>query len=162
MRSRDTSREAWKLVAESGLLGGKHLTIYEMVGRYPDCTANEIFLKLKYLGKIRGEFDSNTHSRFTELRDMGCIEEVQRRPCSTSGRLAVTWEVTGRHPIENWRQVAKGKGRRPLEDTILDLKEEIRDLQADNARLRKHLQVARTKRRARRKPIIKKKQLRLT
>lgn len=156
MRIRDTSLESWEPIAE--VLGPRHAAIYEMVARYPDQTTNEIFLKLRYLGNIevRGKVDWNLHSRMCELRDMGCIYESGRRHCSTSGRLAVTWRVTGRRPMKDWRRASKGKGRRPLEDTILDLREEIQELKKENSNLRLALKVERNKRRARRIPITKK------
>lgn len=30
-------------------------------------------------------------ARFTELADMGLIEEVERRPCNVTGRRAIVW-----------------------------------------------------------------------
>lgn len=160
MRIRDTSLNSWDLVAEA--LGPRHKAIYETVARFPDLTTNELFLKLRLFHKmeVKGKVDWNLHSRMCELRDMGCVYESGRRHCSTSGRLAVTWRITGKLPAKDWRRVSKGKGRRPLEDTVLDLREQIRELQTENAKLRLNLRVERNRRRARRTPITKK-QLRL-
>jgi hypothetical protein len=136
MRSRDTSKESWERLVESGLLGPKHKAIYISVALNPGLTANEHVRLMREKGRIKGDFDSNTHSRFTELRDMGCIREVERRKCTTSGRPAVTWEVTGRFPDPDWRQRSKGKGRRPVEDEVLDLRERVRALERENRRLK--------------------------
>lgn len=142
IRSRDTSRESYHDILESGLLGKKREVLYASIALHPNLTANEHFKHLKNTGRLRGEFDSNTHARFTELRDMGCIQESGRRHCSTTGRLAITWEITGRYPDPNWRQNVKGRGRRPIEDEVLDLRSRVRVLEKENIELRAKLLVS--------------------
>ena len=91
MTTRDTSAEAYRTICDSGLLGLVHKHVYSTVYRHGPMTANEAFEEMRRMLVHRYRHDSNTHARFTELRDMGCLKEVGTRPCNITGRRAILW-----------------------------------------------------------------------
>jgi len=98
--TRDTSLEAYKKIKENGMLGKRKMEIYDVVFRHGPLTANEAFNILK-LEKYRNlNFDSNTNSRFTELRDCGCLQEVGKKKCKITGNTVILWDVTKSLPVK--------------------------------------------------------------
>lgn len=94
--TRQTSIDAYRTIMEDGTISKKRKEIYDILFRHGPLTANETFkiLKKEKYGNL--SFDSNTHARFTELRDMGLTYEVRTRPCSVTNRSVIEWDVTKR------------------------------------------------------------------
>ena len=91
MGIRETSREAYRQLVESGVLRGKQAAILWLVVTHGPGTAAEIL--------HRSSHDGNRNlarARFTELAAKGLISEVDRRQCRITGRVALVWEATDR------------------------------------------------------------------
>lgn len=96
---RETSREAYKYVVETGKVAKRHRQIYKALYHHGAMSAGETF---EFLNRNYGlRFDSNTHARFSELENMGYIREVGKRPCRITGRTVTIWDVTAKAgPVE--------------------------------------------------------------
>lgn len=82
---RDTSRSAYQQIKDEGLLSARRLAVYDVLFREPfPMTGREISEKLR---------DPSAHKRLSELRDLGVVEEADKRDCSVTGQQAVTWRV---------------------------------------------------------------------
>ena len=92
---RETSAEAYRYIRDNGLLSKKLLEVYHELCKCKEpATSGEIFARIIKPNNVL----SQTRSRFTELRDMGLIQECDKRPCRISGRSSITWQVTGALP----------------------------------------------------------------
>ena len=60
-------------------------------------------------------------TRFTELRKLGVIYEVQNRKCTITGRTSIEWGLTDRLPV-NIKNPNKTKKQR-LDDALNSLRE---------------------------------------
>lgn len=106
---RKTSINVYNEIKNNGLLSKRRFEIYSAVFKYGPVTAMEVFKKLK--------LNTNQSGRFSELRDMGVIQEVGEKQCSITGRTAIIWEATDNLPKEiNTKQSKKEK-----KDYILDV-----------------------------------------
>jgi len=90
-RKRRTSIEAYEALKESGKLSRLRWIIYDYLFHNGPATAQEAF---KALG-----LQTNQSGRFTELRQLGVIEEVGRAQCRVTGREVIAWDVTERSEI---------------------------------------------------------------
>lgn len=59
-------------------------------------TANEVFEQLN--------LKTNQSGRFTEMLEMGVIQEVGERVCSITGRNVILWDVTDQLPKKKERK----------------------------------------------------------
>ena len=96
--TRSTSIEAYHTIRDNGMLSRRRFEVYETLFHYGPMTANETFVQIARQ-RPGMRFDSNTHARFTELRDMGVAAELGARPCSITGMNAILWDVTDRLPV---------------------------------------------------------------
>lgn len=94
MTTQPTSREAYKLLVESGQLKGKQAQALEAVVRHGPATSAEIIQTL-------GTNVNLWRARFTELQARGLIAQIGTRKCTITGRAAIVWQFTGRtKPLE--------------------------------------------------------------
>lgn len=131
--TRDTSIEAYHKMRDQGLLGRRRLEIYEIVCLHGPMTANQAFQYLDKSYRADGRvfrFDSNTRARFTELREMGALEERGEVVCPVSGMNVINWAITG--------SLAHKREKQPTKTEI------IKHLEKENAGLRDKLQRAQT------------------
>lgn len=91
MSVRETSKEAYKQLVESGELRGKQAQILELVVKHGAGTAAEILQ-----GSPHDRNRNLARARFTELQARGLIIEVGVRDCKVTGRQALVWEYSGR------------------------------------------------------------------
>lgn len=87
---RQTSIDAYHEMESKGLLTGRRWEIYDIVFNHGPMTATEVFQQLG--------LKTNQSGRFTELRDMGVLCEVQVRKCSVTGMKVIEWDVTPNLP----------------------------------------------------------------
>lgn len=74
------------LVSE-GFVGDRQAVVYDMLKSFPGRTDRE-------LAELLFDDDPNmVRPRRKELVDMGLVEELPKRKCSVSGRMALTWRV---------------------------------------------------------------------
>ena len=113
---RQTSIQAFYKVKESGILSKLRLKVYEIVCYHGPLTANEM---RKYADS---EANSGVFStRLSELQRMGAVETVGKRPCNTTGHVALVWDITGdmptkhENPYGHLRSVKKAKKKEVLD-----------------------------------------------
>lgn len=80
---RDTSREAWAHLNESGTLAERQLAVLGVLCHREPCTATEL--------EVRGGW-----KRLSELERMGLVARGPARACRVTGHRAFTWQLTGR------------------------------------------------------------------
>lgn len=88
--TRETSRESYKLLVESGALPVSQAKILEAIVAKPNSTSGEVCSELGL------ENVNAWRARFTELQARGLIVESGTRKCLVSGRTTLTWVYSGR------------------------------------------------------------------
>ena len=138
MAVRDTSVQSYHELRASGKLGKQQLEVYRIIQEHGPMTSGEVYQIL-----VTGLSATNplgaypqTRPRCTELRSMGMIEEAGRRPCKSTGRLAILWRSTDR--------IVPLPFERPKRETLTQLRAErdafklrVADLEHENRMLRK-------------------------
>lgn len=126
-RIRDTSRDAYDNLKE--ILTEKRWQVYRtLYGRGP-MTAQELF---KAVG-----CDTNQSGRFTELRDMGLIQELGTKKCPVTGNTAIEWDVTSLDdPITPEKKPSRLK---ELEEALVKEADLTMELQAENRELKREI-----------------------
>jgi hypothetical protein len=92
-RHRETSIEAFYDAIDRGTILTRRMQVYAALREIPNSTASETFT---YISENRGQhlrYDSNTATRFSELRNLGLIRETGTRLCRITGRKCITWTV---------------------------------------------------------------------
>jgi len=111
--TRRTSRDAYYSIKENGLLSKRRFEVYEYVYLNGPCTAREAYKDLCKGSQIN---PSSYLSRFSELRDLGVLEEVGERFDSETKQTVILWDVTDAMPskVKKPDQIkcsyCKGKG----------------------------------------------------
>lgn len=95
--TRETSIEAYHAIVKEGLLGKMQEHALLAVVNYGPCTSAEAFEHLRG-NRIYDNPIVQSRARFTELRNMGVIQEKGQRRCKITGRTAIVWEFTGNKP----------------------------------------------------------------
>lgn len=90
MTTRETSREAYRQLVESGQLRGKQREALQAVVGYGGGTSAEI------IAHSLGTNVNLWRARFTELAARGLIVEAGTRKCRITGKTAIVWEYSGR------------------------------------------------------------------
>ena len=124
--TRQTSIESYKYLVDNKIIGKRQAEVYKVLLDHGPLTCNETFNILKTKVSREFSFDSNTHARFTELRDMDLIEELGTRKDSFTGRNVILWGVTNRPPK---------KIKKSIEDEIKKLDIRIEKLVAKRNKL---------------------------
>lgn len=100
MPVRQTSIDVYNEIRESGVLSEKRWEVYDALYRHGPHTSNEIWNIIKNETGQDMNFNSNSAARMTELREMGCIEELEVRECSITGKNVTVWQTTNNMPIK--------------------------------------------------------------
>lgn len=113
---RETSLQAWESMRDSKLLPEARLRMLLGVIYGEPCTAREA---VKAYEDKHGERTlSGGWKRISELERLGVIEEVERRPCSITGRRAIVWRVTGRLPEKKAGKGPKKRSQNPADPRL--------------------------------------------
>ena len=92
MKTRDTSIECYNKIKQEGLLSKMRFKVYSaLLSIGKPSTTREVY---ETMNVIKQEA-----TRFTELRNLGVIYEVQSRKCTITGRTSIEWDLTDRLPI---------------------------------------------------------------
>jgi predicted transcriptional regulator len=119
MKTRQTSIECYNQIKRDGLLSKMRFRVYSaLLSMGKPSTTREVY---ETMNVIKQEA-----TRFTELRNLGVIYEVQNRKCSITGRTAIEWDLTDRLPV-NIKQTNKTKKQR-VNDALNSLRELYRNL----------------------------------
>lgn len=115
--NRETSRQAYRQLVESGQLKGKQQTALLNVIEHGPATSAEIIQRIS----------PNTNlwrARFTELQARGLIVEVGQRKCTVTGRTALVWEYSGRtKPLEPKHRTGSKELRALLKQALAVIEE---------------------------------------
>tara|TARA_R100001463_G_scaffold14501_3_gene38089 strand:- start:7816 stop:8238 length:423 start_codon:yes stop_codon:yes gene_type:complete len=95
MNTRQTSIDCYKQIKEEGLLSKMRLKVYEAILNNAPCTSGEAFATMT----TKENQISQSRARFTELRELGVIYEVQNRKCTITGMNVIEWDLTDKLPI---------------------------------------------------------------
>ena len=95
MTIRQTSIDCYNKIKSEGLLSKMRLKVYEAILRKAPCTSGEAFATMT----TKENQISQSRPRFTELRELGVIYEVQNRKCTITGRTSIEWDLTDRLPV---------------------------------------------------------------
>ena len=92
-RPRETSVIAFYRAIDAGVIETRRTQAWWGLQALGIATTSEVFEYLKETLHLGPRYDSNTATRFTELRDLGLIREVGTRHCRVTGQLCITWIV---------------------------------------------------------------------
>ncbi len=93
---RETSRMAYNFIKERGLLSKRRFQVYELVYTFGPLTMNQL---LEKANMMYGNKNSGVYStRLSELRDVGCLQELGTTICPISKRKVILWDVTEKLP----------------------------------------------------------------
>jgi len=116
MRTRKTSKEAYRNLIDSGVLAEKNSIVYKHLFLNGATTQK----------KTERFFNDRTYTlrpRFAQLEKMGLIEAIGEEECSETGRKNTLWDVTSRvQPLE------LNKTSKTKKDRVKDAVDSMRDL----------------------------------
>ena len=117
MKTRQTSIECYNKIKKEGLLSKMRFKVYEAIIKNAPCTSGEAFATMT----TKENQISQSRARFTELRDLGVIYEVQNRKCTITGMSVIEWDLTDKLPLRTKKQ-NKTKSNR-INDALNSLRE---------------------------------------
>ena len=117
MNTRQTSRDCFTQIKEEGLLSKMRFKVYEAILKNAPCTSAEVLSTLL----SKNSAITSSRARFTELRELGVIYEVQNRKCNITGRTSIEWDLTDRLPI-NIKKSNKTK-KQKIDEVLNSLRE---------------------------------------
>ena len=117
MKTRQTSIDCYNKIKSEGLLSNMRFKVYEAILRKAPCTSGEAFATMT----TKENQISQSRARFTELRELGVIYEVQNRKCKITGMNVIEWDLTDRLPV-NVKKSNKTK-KNKIDDALNSLRE---------------------------------------
>lgn len=91
-RTRETSREAYKELIESGALDGMRGEVWAWLYLHGPATRNEV---ARGIHKV----PNDTSTRLKELVDMGNVREVGEDRCRVTGKNVILYDVTNQRHV---------------------------------------------------------------
>ena len=114
MKTRQTSIDCYNEIKRNGLLSKMRFEVYSaLLSMGKPSTTREVYQTMNVL--------KQEATRFTELRNLGVIYEVQNRKCTVTGRTSIEWDLTDRLPV-SFKNKNKTKKQR-INDAINSLRE---------------------------------------
>tara|TARA_R100001530_G_scaffold121086_1_gene88466 strand:+ start:823 stop:1236 length:414 start_codon:yes stop_codon:yes gene_type:complete len=93
MNTRQTSIDCYNQIKQEGLLSKMKFKVYSaLLAIGKPSTTREVY---ETMNVVKQEA-----TRFTELRNLGVIYEVQNRKCAITGRTSIEWWLTDRLPVK--------------------------------------------------------------
>ena len=104
MKTRQTSIDCYNQIKSEGLLSNMRFRVYSaLLAIGKPSTTREVYATMNII--------KQEATRFTELRKLGVIYEVQNRTCTVTGRTSIEWDLTDRLPV-NVKNTNKTKKQR--------------------------------------------------
>ena len=104
MKTRQTSIDCYNQIKQDGSLSKMRFEVYSaLLSMGKPSTTREVYETMNVL--------KQEATRFTELRKLGVIYEVQNRKCTITGRTSIEWDLTDRLPV-NVKNTNKTKKQR--------------------------------------------------
>ena len=114
MNTRQTSIDCYNKIKAEGLLSKMRFQVYSaLLSMGKPSTTREVYDTMDVI--------KQEATRFTELRNLGVIYEVQNRKCTITGRTAIEWGLTNNLPV-NIKKSTKTKKHR-VDDALSSLRE---------------------------------------
>ena len=114
MKTRQTSIDCYNEIKRDGSLSKMRFEVYSaLLAMGKPSTTREVY---ETMDVIKQEA-----TRFTELRKLGVIYEVQNRKCTITGRTSIEWDLTDRLPI-NIKKSNKTK-KQKIDEVLNSLRE---------------------------------------
>jgi predicted transcriptional regulator len=114
MNTRQTSIDCYNEIKRDGSLSKMRFKVYSaLLSMGKPSTTREVY---ETMDVIKQEA-----TRFTELRKLGVIYEVQNRKCTITGRTAIEWDLTDRLPV-NIKKSNRTK-KHKIDDALNSLRE---------------------------------------
>jgi predicted transcriptional regulator len=114
MNTRQTSIDCYNEIKRDGSLSKMRFEVYSaLFSMGKPSTTREVYSTMNVV--------KQEATRFTELRKLGVIYEVQNRKCTITGRTAIEWDLTDRKPIniKNTNKTKKQKINEALDSLRL-------------------------------------------
>ena len=93
MNTRQTSIDCYNEIKNSGSLSKMRFEVYSaLLSMGKPSTTREVYETMNVL--------KQEATRFTELRKLGVIYEVQNRKCTITGRTSIEWDLTDKLPVD--------------------------------------------------------------
>ena len=93
MNTRQTSIECYNQIKADGLLSKMRFEVFSaLLSMGKPSTTREVYETMNVL--------KQEATRFTELRKLGVIYEVQNRKCTITGRTSIEWDLTDKLPVD--------------------------------------------------------------
>ena len=93
MKTRQTSIDCYNQIKEEGLLSNMRFKVYSaLLAIGKPSTTREVYKTINV--------EKQEATRFTELRKLGVIYEVQNRKCTITGRTSIEWDLTDKLPVD--------------------------------------------------------------
>tara|TARA_R110002050_G_scaffold240288_2_gene376563 strand:+ start:268 stop:681 length:414 start_codon:yes stop_codon:yes gene_type:complete len=93
MNTRQTSIDCYTQIKQEGLLSKMRFEVYSaLLSMGKPSTTREVYETMNVL--------KQEATRFTELRKLGVIYEVQNRKCTITGRTSIEWDLTDKLPVD--------------------------------------------------------------
>jgi|TARA_R110001583_G_scaffold56221_1_gene170027 hypothetical protein len=127
MNIRQTSIDCYNQIKSEGLLSTMRFKVYEAILNNAPCTSGEAFATMT----TKENQISQSRARFTELREMGVIYEVQNRKCTITGMNVIEWDLTDKLPINIKKSIKTKKHR--VDDALNSLRELYRNKDTSTA-----------------------------
>ena len=114
MKTRQTSIDCYNQIKEEGLLSNMRFRVYSaLLAMGKPSTTREVYATMNVI--------KQEATRFTELRKLGVIYEVQNRTCTVTGRTSIEWDLTDRLPV-NIKKSNRTK-KHKIDDALNSLRE---------------------------------------
>ena len=92
---RDTSIQAYQTIEANGLLSEMRWNTYDCLYRHGPMTSSELDERMKKEGTLTRR---SSQPRLHELRERGCVRELDKVLCSITGLTVIQWDVTSNLP----------------------------------------------------------------
>ena len=127
MNIRQTSIDCYNEIKQEGLLSTMRFKVYEAILKNSPCTSAEVLSTML----SKNSAITSSRARFTELRELGVIYEVQNRKCNITGRTSIEWDLTDKLPINIKKSIKTKKHR--VDDALNSLRELYRNKDTSTA-----------------------------
>lgn len=92
-----TSIESYKILKDRGLLAPKQLEVYRLLAKKGSATVNELTYGTS---RAYHKTQTNFHARINELRKMGIVKVVGKRPCAVTEIKCLVFSCNGHNLVK--------------------------------------------------------------
>lgn len=99
MRVRNTSIEAYNIIKDNGLLSRLRFQVYDYVFHHGPSSIRDAARHFK------NQYSNSLSTRFSELRDLGLLDEIGEKQDPQSLKRVIIWDVTDKLPIKTEKAI---------------------------------------------------------